>query len=213
MTKRKRSEPGRTRRIRQSLRPRSRWPPFTESVPWSIWPITLRALARRWFVRGARPTWVDQIQDWKKKLVAEAEHVFGRRGDRGGAFRAGDPAAPRQDWSADDGEGPFLSFKAKRSVETGERLEEEVGGGGRAAIEAAIQQLHAKIGQLTPKRSVETGERTPSDDSSRPPIGRHTTLRAARCGAFDRVLPAHRDLSGGPGPDAPLGRDPLRASV
>ena len=64
-----------------------------------------------------------------------------------------------------------------------------------------------------PKRSVETGERTPSDDSSRPPVGRYTTLRAARCGAFDGVLPAHRDLSGGPGPDAPSGRDPLSVSV
>ena len=50
----------------------------------------------------------NQIQDWKKKLVVAAEHVFGRRGDRGCAFRAGDPAAPRQDWSADEGEG-FLS--------------------------------------------------------------------------------------------------------
>ena len=113
----------------------------------------------------------NQIQDWKKKLVAEAEHVFGA-----GAIEA-------------------------------------------AHSERETQQLHAKIGQLTmekdfyPKRSVETGERPPSDDSSRPPVGRHTTLRAARCGAFDRVLPAHRDLSRGPGPDAPLGRDPLRASV
>ena len=49
--------------------------------------------------------------------------------------------------------------------------------------------------------------------SNDPGLPDHTTLRAARCGAFDSVLPAHRDLSGGPGPDAPLGRDPLRASV
>ena len=76
----------------------------------------------------------NQIQDWKKKLVAEAEHVFGA-----GAIEA-------------------------------------------AHSERETQQLHAKIGQLTmekdfyPKRSVETGERTPSDDSSRPPVGRHTTL-------------------------------------
>ena len=46
-----------------------------------------------------------------------------------------------------------------------------------------------------------------------PPIGRHPTLRAARCRAFDGVLPAHRDLSGRPGLNAPLGRDPLGASV
>ena len=58
----------------------------------------------------------------------------------------------------------------------------------QSAIEAAhservTQQLHAKIGQLTmekdPKCSVETGERPPSDDSSRPPGGRHTPLCAA----------------------------------
>ena len=81
----------------------------------------------------------NQIQDWKKKLVAEAEHVFGA-----GAIEA-------------------------------------------AHSERETQQLHAKIGQLTmekdfcPKRSVETGERPPSDDSSRPPVGRHPTLCAARC--------------------------------
>ena len=87
----------------------------------------------------------NQIQDWKKKLVAAAEHVFGA-----GAIEA-------------------------------------------AHSERETQQLHAKIGQLTmakdfcPQRSVETGERTPSDDSSRPPVGSHTTRRAARCGAFDSV--------------------------
>ena len=113
----------------------------------------------------------NQIQDWKKKLVADAEHVFGA-----GAVEA-------------------------------EHSEQET------------QQLHAKIGQLTmekdfyPKRSVETGERAPSDDSSCPPVDSHPTLRAARCGAGDGVFPPHRDPIGGSGPDAPPGRDPLRASV
>ena len=87
----------------------------------------------------------NQIQDWKKKLVADAEHVFGA-----GAVEA-------------------------------EHAAQET------------QQLHAKIGQLTmekdfyPTRSVETGERAPSDDSSCPPVDRHPTLRAARCGAVDGV--------------------------
>ena len=57
----------------------------------------------------------DQIQDWKKKSVAEAEHVFGAGAIDSGAFRAGDTAAPGQDWSADD--GPRI-FCPKRSVET-----------------------------------------------------------------------------------------------
>ena len=48
------------------LRPRSRWPQFKESVPWSIWPISSRCTLPE-----------SEIQDWKKKLVAEAEHVFG----------------------------------------------------------------------------------------------------------------------------------------
>ena len=64
-----------------------------------------------------------------------------------------------------------------------------------------------------PKRSVETGERAPSDDSSGPPVDSHPTLRAARCGAVDGVLPPHRDPIRRSGPDAPPGRDPLRASV
>ena len=88
----------------------------------------------------------NQIQDWKKKLVAEAEHVFGA-----GAIEA-------------------------------------------AHSERETQQLHAKIGQLTMEkdffvqraRSRPVSDR-PSDDSSRPPVGSHTTLRAARCGAFDSV--------------------------
>ena len=44
------------------------------------------------------------------------------------------------------------------------------------------------------------------------PLAVTRRLRAARCSAFDGVLPAHRDLSGGPGLNAPLGRDPLGAS-
>ena len=58
----------------------------------------------------------NQIQDWKKKLVAEAEHVFGARCDRSCAFRAGDTTAPRQDWSADDGEGFFVQSARSRPV-------------------------------------------------------------------------------------------------
>ena len=58
----------------------------------------------------------NQIQDWKKKLVADAEHVFGAGAVEAEHSRAGDPAAPRQDWSADDGEGFFVQSARSRPV-------------------------------------------------------------------------------------------------
>ena len=81
----------------------------------------------------------NQIQDWKKKLVANAETLFGNGGSSAGAENA----------------------------------------------ERKTQKLHAMIGQLTmekdfyPKRSVETGERAANDDSVRPAVTSHPTLRAA----------------------------------
>ena len=48
----------------------------------------------------------NQIQDWKKKLVAEAEHVFGA-GAIEAAHSERETQVPRQDWS-DDGEGFFV---------------------------------------------------------------------------------------------------------
>ena len=81
---------------------------------------------------------------------------------------------------------------------------------GAGAIEARIPS--GRPSSSTPRLGADDGEGffvqsarsrrpvsdRPSDDSSRPPVGRHTPLRAARCdtGAFDGVLPAHRDLSG-----------------
>ncbi len=82
----------------------------------------------------------NQIQDWKKKLVANAETLFGNGGSSAGAENA----------------------------------------------ERKTQTLHAMIGQLTmekdffyPKRSVETVERAANDDSVRPAVTSHPTLRAA----------------------------------
>ena len=58
----------------------------------------------------------NQIQDWKKKLVAGGRACVRRRCDRSCAFRTGDTAAPRQDWSADDGEGFFVQSARSRPV-------------------------------------------------------------------------------------------------
>ena len=80
-----------------------------------------------------------QIQDWKKKLVATAETLFGNGGSSAGAENA----------------------------------------------ERKTQKLHARIDQLTmekdfySKRSVETVARAANDDSVRPAVTSHPTLRAA----------------------------------
>ena len=95
-----------------------------------------------------------------------------RRCDRGCAFRAGDRAAPRQDWSADDGEGFFVQSARSRPVSE------------RRAM------IHADHPLAVTRRCV--------------------LLDVARSTVYYRP---HRDLSGGPGPDAPLGRDPLGVAV
>ena len=55
-------------------------------------------------------------QDWKKKLVTEAEHVFGAVAIEAAHSERETTAAPRQDWSADDGEGFFVQSARSRPV-------------------------------------------------------------------------------------------------
>ena len=115
----------------------------------------------------------NQIQDWKKKLVAHAETLFGDGGSSAGAEHA----------------------------------------------ERKTQTLHAMIGQLTmekdfyPKRSVETVERAANDDSVRPAVTSHPTLRAAEGGPLHGVLPPRSGVARRRGPDAADRRDPPRAAV
>ena len=114
----------------------------------------------------------NQIQDWKKKLVADAEHVFGA-----GAVEA-------------------------------EHSEQET------------QQLHAKIGQLTMEKDffIQSARSRPVSERRAMIQAAHPLTVTRRCELLDvargdGVLPPHRDPIGGSGPDAPPGRDPLRASV
>ena len=59
----------------------------------------------------------NQIQDWKKKLVADAEHVFGA-----GAVEAEHSAQETQQLHAKIGQLTMeKDFCPRRSVETGER--------------------------------------------------------------------------------------------
>ena len=60
----------------------------------------------------------NQIQDWKKKLVAHAETLFGNRWQQRRSRERGaqDPATPRHDRPADDGEGFFIQSARSRPL-------------------------------------------------------------------------------------------------
>ncbi len=58
----------------------------------------------------------NQIQDWKKKLVADAEHVFGAGAVEAEHSEQETQQLPRQDRSADDGEGFFIQSARSRPV-------------------------------------------------------------------------------------------------
>ena len=88
---------------------------FEESAPWPIWPSSSRRAHPGRSGRAVRGA-PESDPRLEKEVGGGGRACVRRRGDRGGTFRAGDPAAPRQDWAADDGEGFFVQSARSRPV-------------------------------------------------------------------------------------------------